>query len=313
MPWYSIAVDTSVISLGTTGTLLFKSGTAPDGATKIKFRADDTGGGITGNHIDIYVGEGQAAIDEWYQTGGNRYVEVNKIHVEQHIKLEGDHVVFTVKVRNNGNSDHDVSIRYLWDTQLCDNDGSPLKAEGTIYTKEMCFDPVGFNHWNAYSRPDESQAELVTYSWWQDTPDKIIFAHWPEAIGSVYSYSWDPNRVFYTPGHVTSPESDSCVLTYWEDVRVPANGEKSVTVFYGTSVQTGLTLSMRLDRTEYTPDEIMKICAEVTDADGNSNFPLTKDTTEVKIDGKDVRLDELRVCEMEIILHDFDSINAFYH
>ena len=34
---------------------------------------------------------------------------------------------------------------------------------------------------------------------------------------------------------------------------------------------------------------------------------------EVKIDGKDVRLDELRVCEMEIILHDFDSINAFYH
>jgi len=139
VPWYSIAVDTSVISLGTTGTLLFKSGTAPDGATKIKFRADDTGGGITGNHIDVYVGEGQAALDQWVQTGGNRYVEAYRIHVEQHIKLEGDHVTFTVKVRNNENSDQDISVRYLWDTQLCDNDGSPLKAKGTLYTKEMCF------------------------------------------------------------------------------------------------------------------------------------------------------------------------------
>ena len=77
IPWYSIAVDPSEISLGTTGTLLFKSGTTPEGTTQMSFRADDTGGGITGKHIDVYVGEGQSAIDEWYQTGGNRNVEVH--------------------------------------------------------------------------------------------------------------------------------------------------------------------------------------------------------------------------------------------
>ncbi|RJS82121.1 hypothetical protein CW713_05550 [Methanophagales archaeon] len=76
IPWYSIAVDPSELSLGTTGTLLFKSGTTPEGATQMSFRADDTGGGIAGKHVDIYVGEGQSAIDEWYQTGGNRNVEV---------------------------------------------------------------------------------------------------------------------------------------------------------------------------------------------------------------------------------------------
>ena len=74
--WYSIAVDPSIIPLGSTGTLLFESGTTPDGTTQRDFRADDTGGAIIGNRIDIYVGEGQSAIDRWYQTGGNRYAEV---------------------------------------------------------------------------------------------------------------------------------------------------------------------------------------------------------------------------------------------
>jgi 3D (Asp-Asp-Asp) domain-containing protein len=74
--WYSIAVDPSVISLGTIGTLLFMSGTTPDGAVQMRFRADDSGGRITGNRIDIYVGEGLSALNEWIQTGGNRYVKV---------------------------------------------------------------------------------------------------------------------------------------------------------------------------------------------------------------------------------------------
>lgn len=74
--WKSIAVDPSEISLGTTGTLFFKSGTTPSGDTHMDFSADDTGGVITGKRIDIYVGEGKSAINKWYETGGNRYVNV---------------------------------------------------------------------------------------------------------------------------------------------------------------------------------------------------------------------------------------------
>lgn len=149
-------------------------------------------GGSLGSYLtqNTYVNPSndKEAITEWDLPEG--------IHLEQHIRLEGDHAVFTVTTHNNENSNQDVSLRYLWDTQLCDNDGSPLKAKGTLYTKEMCFDPVDFDHWSAYSRPDESTAELVTYSWWQNTQNKIIFAHWPNAISSVYSYNWDPNRQF---------------------------------------------------------------------------------------------------------------------
>jgi 3D (Asp-Asp-Asp) domain-containing protein len=76
VPWCSIAVDPSVIPLGTAGTVSFTSGTTPSGDLRMDFRADDTGGAIIGNHIDIYVGEGQAALDMWNQTGGNRYVKI---------------------------------------------------------------------------------------------------------------------------------------------------------------------------------------------------------------------------------------------
>jgi 3D (Asp-Asp-Asp) domain-containing protein len=79
IPWYSIAVDPNIISPSTTATLLFKSGTTPTGATYMNFRADDTGGKIEGKRIDIYVGEGRAALNEWYQTGGNRYVVIKSV------------------------------------------------------------------------------------------------------------------------------------------------------------------------------------------------------------------------------------------
>jgi archaellum component FlaG (FlaF/FlaG flagellin family) len=215
------------------------------------------------------------------------------IHIEQHIWLEGDHAVFAVNMKNNRDYAQTVSIRYLWDTQLSNNDGSPLKAKGTLYTKEICFKPVDFDHWSAYSRPDESTAEVVTYGWWANRPDMLIFAHWPHAISTTYSYDWDPNRQFYTPGYVSSPNSDSCVLMYWEDIALPANGEKSVTSFYGTSHRVELTLSMRLDKAEYNPNETMSIYVKAIDADGHSNYPLTRDNTEVRIDGNDVNIEDI--------------------
>jgi 3D (Asp-Asp-Asp) domain-containing protein len=70
IPWYSIAVDPDVIPLSTIGTLVFESG------SQMNFLADDTGGRILGKRIDVYVGEGEAAINEWSQTGGNRWVTV---------------------------------------------------------------------------------------------------------------------------------------------------------------------------------------------------------------------------------------------
>jgi 3D (Asp-Asp-Asp) domain-containing protein len=76
-PWSSAAVDSLLIPLGQTFTVSFKN---EEGAvyneTNAIFRADDTGGVVKGRHIDIYLGEGQAAWEQWLQSGGNKYVDI---------------------------------------------------------------------------------------------------------------------------------------------------------------------------------------------------------------------------------------------
>jgi len=77
IPWYSIAAPAN-ISLGTTGYIEFLTGetlmppTTPDGKTWMQFRVDDRGGAIRGRRIDVYVGEGEESLSQWYNTGGNR-------------------------------------------------------------------------------------------------------------------------------------------------------------------------------------------------------------------------------------------------
>jgi 3D (Asp-Asp-Asp) domain-containing protein len=76
-PWLSISVDPSIIPLGQTGTLLFKNGTTTGyGLTQATFKADDIGSAIKGKHIEIYLGEGQSAYNDWLRSGGNRLVDV---------------------------------------------------------------------------------------------------------------------------------------------------------------------------------------------------------------------------------------------
>jgi 3D (Asp-Asp-Asp) domain-containing protein len=76
-PWLSISVDPSIIPLGQTCKLSFKNSTAKASGVKYStFRADDIGGAIKGRHIEIYLGEGQSALDKWLLSGGNRYVDI---------------------------------------------------------------------------------------------------------------------------------------------------------------------------------------------------------------------------------------------
>jgi 3D (Asp-Asp-Asp) domain-containing protein len=76
-PWFSIAADPELIPTGQTCTLIFKSSdTILYGNVSANFKTDDVGGAIKGKRIDIYLGEGQSAIDGWQRTGGNRYVDI---------------------------------------------------------------------------------------------------------------------------------------------------------------------------------------------------------------------------------------------
>lgn len=56
-PWYSVAVDPKVIPLGSTIYVDFGDGVIH------QFRAEDTGGAVKGNHIDIAVAGHQEALE----------------------------------------------------------------------------------------------------------------------------------------------------------------------------------------------------------------------------------------------------------
>jgi 3D (Asp-Asp-Asp) domain-containing protein len=78
-PWSSISADSSLMRPGQTGTIVFKKhATTPDGLTSAGFIVHDCGQSIKGKHIDIYLGEGKSALEEWNRTGGNRYVDIYK-------------------------------------------------------------------------------------------------------------------------------------------------------------------------------------------------------------------------------------------
>lgn len=211
------------------------------------------------------------------------------IHVEQHIELVGEQAKFRVYLRNDGSSQRTVSIRYLWDTQIADNDGAPLREEGgSMRYFEQGFEPVSFNYWSAYARPDPGS--LVIYASWDDTPDKIVFAHWPNAIGTSYDYSWSSSRRFYTPGYTYSPYSDSCVLMYWEDMTLSSGEGKNIVSYYGATVGGGIDVDISIEKTFYTGNEELPIIVEVTDSDGNYIYPLSESDFEVLIDGNSANI-----------------------
>ncbi len=208
------------------------------------------------------------------------------IHIEQHIELVGEQAKFNVILENEDSVGRDVSVRFLWDTQIADNDGSPLKEEGgTLRYFEAAFSPVTFNYWSAYARPDPGS--LVEYASWDDTPDRIVFAHWPEAVDTSYDYSWSSSRRFYTPGYTSTPESDSCVLMYWEDMSLHPGETETVTSYYGTTTGGGVNVDISTDKQVYSPGERVTISADVTDASGDCLYPLQDEDFIVTFDGSE--------------------------
>ncbi len=174
-----------------------------------------------------------------------QYQTPESILVTQWFTLSGQAVRFKVEASNQDAMQHDISVRYLFDTQMDINDGSPLYAPTVgVRTYETDMPTPTFNSWRAYDIwPDPSLTSVGTFS---TQPVRVVFAWWPNAVGYVWDYTPDPNQRFYTPGYTTSPKSDSCVLAYFSMGTLPPGTRDSITTYYGTGEPTTDTDRERL-------------------------------------------------------------------
>jgi len=152
------------------------------------------------------------------------------VQVEIAFIVKPDWIIIRTKVMNNDSRNHTVAVRYLLDTQLDENDGAPLLAPGitdpitgqAVVTHEVTITNPVFKIWKAFDQP--VNPILTTIGTLTQSPVRLAFAHWPEAVEAPWDYITDPNVPFFTPGFLKTPESDSCVLI-WFDNRTLTPGQ----------------------------------------------------------------------------------------
>ena len=227
----------------------------PSDTSAITIRIDSTdyahnGGQYLGNYISTPL----TIIDQSHAMIGYSFLDGDLDLRLDYFLAEGT-VKFKADVTNNGGQSHDVKVRFLFDTQLGPNDGAPLYSSVTgVRTFETEIDqqvPL----WRAYDQwPDETVTGVGTIA---TSYDRLVFAWWPSAIQSTYDYTPDPNQRFYTPGYTTSPNSDSCVLLYWDMGLISPGESVDAMTYYGTEEASfSNDIELLISKTETLKDEL---------------------------------------------------------
>ena len=172
------------------------------------------------------------------------YTTSENVLIRHTYSLAGEAVKFEVQAWNNDSSTHHAQVRYLFDTQVDENDGSPLYAQGvvdsqgsTVCTYETDIPIITFSEWKGYDIwPDPGVTSNGTIS---TIPSRMVFAWWPNAIDFSWDYTPDPNQRFYMPGYISSPYSDSCVLIYLDLGTLAPGTTATTTTYYGIGEPSG--------------------------------------------------------------------------
>jgi len=138
-------------------------------------------------------------------------------------------VEFFYTVENTGDTDHDVGVRIMFDTQLGSNDSAPFKLPviGDVTTETELSGHDISEFWQAFdslTNPNIiAQGTLKLDK--SSTPDRVRFTNW----GSARSNPWD-----YTKS-AGSRNGDSAVCLYWNEESLAKDDVLSCKTFYGLS------------------------------------------------------------------------------
>jgi hypothetical protein len=139
------------------------------------------------------------------------------VKLEQRLTLVTGIIFISYGATNLEGREKNVGLRLLLDLQLEWNDGAIVFVEGYGWvTKETSFSLPGnltFDKWWAQGSLDSDFKALCRLA---TTPSKVIFAYWMTAKNTVFDYTADPTRPPFQPHPGTFPESDTCVLIYFD-------------------------------------------------------------------------------------------------
>ncbi len=162
------------------------------------------------------------------------YVTPENVHLVHRFNLAGQSIEFNATVTNLDSTCHRVATRYLFDTQVDQNDGAPLYAPGiidsrgsSVCTYETDIPDVNFLEWKSYDKWPEPN--LVGIGTLFTIPERMVFASWSGAIGNRWQYTPDPDKQFYYP----PSGGDSAVLMYFDLDNIAPNHQKQTVTYYG--------------------------------------------------------------------------------
>jgi len=191
---------------------------------------------------------------------------IGSIQIEQTIELAGEAAKWIFTISNTGTSSRQVKVRYLFDYQVREQDGAPIYVpEVGLLKKETKFTggEINFDYWFTRDYLDSTYTVQGRHTL-STRPYMVIFANWAWAVDYLFDYpEFDPNRAFYTPGEIYSPESDSSALIYWDLATINPGETKNIVTYYGT----GKPAPPGIDGVKYALDEYeQNVIAEALDS-----------------------------------------------
>jgi hypothetical protein len=132
-------------------------------------------------------------------------------------------VEVTTTITNNGSAPVSIGLRYLWDTQIGEDDGptfQPLNPDASVLVTEKSFDPPTFGFYRLQDNTNPTPLFNVFGTVTQPTtvtppptpPDRLVNASWPAAVDLPFAYTADPSLDVSSP---TGAIDDNAVLYYW--------------------------------------------------------------------------------------------------
>jgi hypothetical protein len=134
-------------------------------------------------------------------------------------------VEVTTTITNNGSSPVSLGVRYLWDTQIGQDDGptfQPLSPDAAVLLTEKAFSPPAFSFYRIQDNDGNATTPLFsvfgtvtgpnTITPAPTAPDLLENASWPGSVDSPFAYTVNPS-LDVSSGN--QPINDNAVLYYW--------------------------------------------------------------------------------------------------